>query len=120
MAFVGHFAASGRMRTKVLADMGIAKLTFHSCALPLPRVIEQCVRRLAGDINLYCEECIDGHHLVSLDGWQDFDDLCACDRCGEELYELTPTSLLDHTETLETEEQYRSVPIGTVIHGEEK
>ena len=63
MAFVGHFAASGRLRTKVLADMGIAKLTFHSCALPLPRVIEQCVRRLAGDMNLYCEEYIEAHDL---------------------------------------------------------
>lgn len=46
--------------------------------------------------------------------------MCVCDRCGEELYERTPTVLLDYTETLETEEQNRSVPIGTVIRGEDK
>lgn len=71
-------------------------------------------------MNLYCEEYIDEHDLAPLDGWQEFNDSYACDRCSEELYELTPTVLLVHTETLETEEQYRSVTIGTVIRGEDK
>lgn len=60
------------------------------------------------------------HDLVSLDEWNDFDEPRACDRYGEEFYELTTARPLDHTGTLETEEQYRAVPVGTVIRGEDR